>query len=412
MPVDFNRIPPRVTVPLPPQPLKPLWAALLLMIMCAGPALTITLWPPGRPTNTPSFWICVAGYPLLLWALLLCLWLAYGYVRRSGAIANNRVSERIEQSCHAVASVPLAILGTAWCFASNDADNLLQSVRDGSVQVKTRQSAAMPDSDVNARWIEIPDKRFCPGNELDEYARHKAVCEWLLQRLISDITQQLNALPSRTSLHVELHLRSKLEFAVVQTRLRDLLVKNAPALSVEIVENERGVPLFTTDAWLDDRDSGVAHLVVAIELRNAISQMLGDSVAEMGAALLVGAPRLAQAATLSALRLHRPARGGLDAIANTTGLAARWGETTIEQVSTAWVHGVSSEQASAIRKSAALPEQTKWIALETTVGDCSGGGAWLATALAAANAGSTGDPQLVVSHHDGELVALVCRKSI
>jgi hypothetical protein len=412
MPVDFNRIPPRVSVPPPPQPSKPVWAALLLMVMCAGAALTITLWPPGRPTNTPWFWICVAGYPLLVWAFLLFSRLGYGHARRNEAIATNRVSEQAEQSCHAVASRPLAILGNAWCFSSNDAENLLESVRDGSVQVTARPSGAVTDDDVVARWIEIPDDPFHPGAALDEHTRHKAVCEWVLQRLIGNLTKQLNALPTRTSLHVELHLRSKLEFAVVRTRLQELLVKKAPALSVKTVENERGIPLFSTDAWLDGRDVGVAHLVVAIELRNAISQVLSDGVAEVGVALLLGHPRLAQAAMPPALRLHRPARGGLDTIANMVGLATRWGQTTTEQLRTVWVHGASSEQASAIKKSALLPEQTKWMALETTVGDCSSSGAWLAAALAAANAESTGDPQLVLSHHDGELVALVCRQQI
>jgi hypothetical protein len=410
MPIDFNRIPPRVSVPALPEPSKPFWAILLLVIMGVGAALTIAVWAPDFPTDTPWFWICLAVFPVLVWGFLLCAWLGYGHARCIQALATNHVVEQIEQSCHDAASRPLAILGNAWCFSSRDAENLLAGVLDGSVQVKTRPSRAMADSEVNARWIEIPDEPLCPGNELDEHARHKDVCEWLLQRLIGDLTEQLNALPARTPLYVELHLRSKLEHAVVQTRLQDLLDKKAPALSVTIVEEQHGIQLFSTDAWFDDSGLGVAHLVVAIELRNAISQVLSDGVAEMGAALLVGHPSLAQATPSPVLHLHRPARGSLDAIASTVGLAIRWGHTTIERVSTAWAHGVSSEQSSATRKLASFPEQTKWIALETTVGDCSDSGVWLAVALAAANAKSTGDPQLVLSHHDGELVALVCRK--
>jgi hypothetical protein len=130
----------------------------------------------------------------------------------------------------------------------------------------------------------------------------------------------------------------------------------------------------------------------------------------VGAALLVGHPRLTQTATPPVLCLHRPARGSLDVVAGTLELATRWGQTTIERASTAWVHGASSEATSAIKKFASLSEQTTWMALESTVGDCSGAGAWLAVALAAANAESTGAPQLVLSQNDGELVALVCRK--
>jgi hypothetical protein len=410
MPIDFNRIPPRVSVPALPEPSKPVWAILLLVVMGAGAALTVTLWPPDLPTDTPWFWICVAVFPALLWGFLLYAWLGYGHARCIGALATNHVAEQIEQSCHDAASRPLAILGNAWCFSSIAAENQLPGFLDGSVQIKTRPSRAMVDSEVNARWIEIPDEPFYPGNELDEHARHKAVCEWLLQRLIGDLTEQLNALPAQTSLQVELHLRSKLEYTVVQTRLRDFLVKKAPALSVTMVADEREAQLFSTDAWFDDRDLGVAHLVVAIELRNAISQVLNDGVAEMGAALLVGHPGLAQATPSPMLNLHRPARGSLEAIAGTLGLATRWGHTTIERVSMAWAHGASSELSSVTRKLASLPEHTKWMALETTVGDCSDSGVWLVAALAAANAESTGDPQLVLSHHEGELVALVCRK--
>ena len=410
MPVDFNRVPPRVAVPPPPQPSMLVWFVLLVLVMGAGAGLTITLWPAGWPTNTLWFWFCVAGYPVLAWAFMLFSWLGYGHARRNGAIATNQVSDEAEQSCHVVASRPLAILGHAWCFSSDDAENALEGIRDGSVQAKLRPSGAIADSDVNARWLEIPDLQFHPGNEQNEHTRHQVVCTWLLKRLIDRLAPQLKALPSRITLQVEFHLRSKLKLTAVDTQLLDLLAEQAPTLKVDVLSDEHAVPLFRIDAWLDNRGRDTAYLLIAIELRDAISQVLSDGVAEVGVALLIGHPRLASAAMPSALRLHRPAKGALDVAAGTLELAARWGQSSIERLLPVWTHGLTGERTSAVRKAASFPEQTRWMALESSIGDCSGAGPWVAVALAAESARATGDPQLVLCREDDELVALMCRK--
>ena len=76
------------------------WTPLLVLVMGAGAGLTITFWPTDRTTNTLWFWLCVVGYPFLVWAFLLFAWLAYGYTGRNQAIAMNRVSDEAEQACH------------------------------------------------------------------------------------------------------------------------------------------------------------------------------------------------------------------------------------------------------------------------------------------------------------------------
>jgi hypothetical protein len=77
-----------------------------------------------------------------------------------------------------------------------------------------------------------------------------------------------------------------------------------------------------------------------------------------------------------------------------------------------WAHGLSSERSSAVRQAASFQDATQWIALEPSVGDCSGTGPWLAVALAAEGARTTGDPQLVLCGEGEGLVALMCRKQI
>ncbi|WP_081077929.1 hypothetical protein [Burkholderia pseudomultivorans] len=409
MAVDFNRVPPRVEVPPAPQPSMVVWTILLVLVMGSGATLAIALWPVGEPTNTLRFGFYVVGGPLMAWAFLLCSWLGYGYVRRNQAIATNRVSDEAEQRCHDVAARSLAILGHAWCFAANDSENSLAGILSGAEPAKLRPSGAVADTEVNARWLNIADMRFQPGNELAEHARHHAVYTWLLGCLIDRLLTQLNALPPRTNLQVELHHGSRLKSEAAESRLREVFAERVPALTVNVVPGNHAIPLFRADAWLDNRDVQTAYLLVAIELRNAISAVLSEGVAEAGVALLVGHPGLTSPDNPVRLRLHRPAKGTLDTVTSTLELTARWGQSSRDRIRAVWAHGLSSDTMSAVRQAASFPDQTRWIALETSVGDCSGAGPWLAVALAAESARATGDPQCVLCGEGEELIALMCR---
>ena len=410
MPVDFNRVPPRVAVPPPPHISMIVWSILLVLVMGAGAGLSIMLWPAGRPTDTLWFAVCVVGYPFLAWAFSLFAWLGYGYVSRNQALATNRVSDEAEQACHASAARPLAILGHAWCIAANEPENSLEGILKGTDSSKLRPSSAVADCAVNARWLDIPDQPFHPGNELAEYARHHAVCMWLLKRLVDGLLPQLSALPPRTRLLVELQQRSRVKFEIVETRLRELIAECVPAAKVDLRPGTHESSLFRTDAWFDNRDVDTAHLLIAVELRDAISAVLSDGVAEVGVALLVAQPRLESQANPVGLRLHRPAKDTLDFSARTLGLAARWGQSSPDRLRTVWTHGLTGESVGAIRQAAPFPDETHWNVLEDSVGDCSGAGPWLAVALAAENARITGDSQMVLCGEGKDLIALVCRK--
>ena len=409
MPVDFKRVPPRVEVPPAPEVSTTIWTVLLVLVMCAGAGLAVLLWPIGRATNTLWFWFCVLGYPFLTWAFLVFAWLGYGYGSRNQAIALNCISDRAEQACHATASRPLAILGHAWCFAASDSENSLEGVLAGTEMTKLRASGAVADSEVNARWLEVPDMHFQPGNELAEHARHHAVCTWLLEQLIDRITPQLRALPLRTKLQVKLHQRSRLKSEAVTACIREFIAERVPALNVDVRSSESAPSLFQVDTWLDNREVDMAYLLLAVELRDAISAVLSGGVAEAGVALLVGRAPSAPSAAPAELRLHRPAKAPLDAAAQTLERAARWGGSSCDRLRTVWAHGLTRASATAIRQAASFSDETRWIALETSVGDCSGVGPWLAVALAAENARTTGDPQLVLCGESEQLIALLCR---
>jgi hypothetical protein len=410
MPVDFERVPPRVAVPPPPQLSFIACAILFIAALGVGVALTILLWPAGHPTNTPRFWLFAVGYPVLAWSFGVFSWLSYGHVKRNGAIATNRVSDEAEQKCHIAAGKSLAILGRAWRYSSSDKENDLAALKDGQVRLTPRASRFEPDTEVLARWIEIPERPYYAGNELTECTRHDAVCDWLMRRLMDDIAPLIAALPARTLLQVELHVQSALEVAGMREQLKSMLVGKWPALRVTVGSEDESLSLFRVDGWLDDNKPQTARLLVAIQLRSAISEGLKDGVAESGVALLVGHPHLATDVEHLPVELHRPAKGPIEKAAVTLELATRWGQTTFAAVNTAWTHAVSSEFEEGVRRSQGFGEHVKWMELDSMVGDCSRAGAWLATVLAAENAALTGDSQLVLTQEGDYLIALVCRK--
>lgn len=410
MPIDFARVPPRVVVPEPPRPSKLLWAVLLVVVVCLGAALAVYIWPAGRPTNTVRFWFCVIGYPMFAWAFLLCCYLGYAYARHSGAIANNRISDREELECHTLSSAPLAVLGHAWCFSGDDDENGLDGLVSGSVKMVARPSRAEPGFDVRARWLEVPGKPFYAGNVLTEHARHRAVSDWLLHRLLENMRAGLTALPARSTLHVELCLRSAIDAADTGVRLQKLISAMVPTLRVTVAARDEHPSLFRADGLHDTLKPADAHLLIAIELRKAVSERLQDGVAETGCALLLRRPGRNLPVHAPAVYLHRPATGAFDAVDKTLELASRWGQASSTNLGTVWSHGLPEELVLALRSSPRLGEQTRWLDLGATVGTCGGAGAWLATAMAAEHASVTGDPQLVLTQEGSDMIALVCRK--
>ncbi|WP_227461265.1 hypothetical protein [Cupriavidus pauculus] len=409
MPVDFARVPPRVRVPPPPRPAIILWAILLVIMIGAGAGLTFWQWPAGKPTNTLGFWCCAIVYPVFAWVLVLCFARGIAYARRVDAMAINHVSARIEQERHAQASEPLAVLGYAWCFSGDAQENTAEGIGNGRLKLDTRSSAAEPGTDVCARWLEVPGLSFSSGNVLLEHKRHQALCNWLVARMIDRLGGALAVLPNQTTLHVDVCNETLVDLHEVQSRLQALILEIAPTLKLELHAHGEHMPLFRTDAWHDRLKPREGRLLVALQLRNALSERLQDGVAEAGVALLLGRPHVD--GCQPALRLHRPAKGKADGKSEPFDLAVRWGQATAAQIRTIWNHCLSEDLARPVKSASHFNQQAQWIDVGTTVGDCGGVGAWLATALALEHAALTGQPQLILSEQDGDLVALVCKSS-
>ncbi|WP_233805182.1 hypothetical protein [Paraburkholderia sp. HP33-1] len=410
MPVDFSRVPPRVNVPNFARPSIVGWALLLSLFVVGCATMAIFLWP-GAKSDSVLFWFCAVVFPILAWSFLLSCRFAYLYVRINSALATNRICDAIETQCHESSSEPLAVLGHAWKFSSNKDENAVGALVDGKTKLCPVSSLAVPNTDVIARWLDVPDRKFYAGNALTEHARQTAVCEWLLSQMVGEITQELQKLPAHVSVMVDLCIDSMLEPAIVGEKFLSLLKHPLRTSRIVVNPSKRGLSLFHTDSWFDDMPPDRVNLLVSIQLRNAVSETLATGVAEAGSMLLVSSLSIARnIGTEPVLWLHRPSKGAAEEVVETLKLAVRWGKTSLENVGTTWRTGLSKQAVRAIRSSCQFGRDTGTVNLDTSVGRAGIGRAWLATALGIANAAATDKPQLVITQEGNDLLALVCEK--
>lgn len=413
MPIDFARVPPKVVVPEVPRLSRVIWSGLLVLIAGGGAALTLYTLPPGTSSDTAWFWISVAVFPVLAWAFLLAARLSFLHAKRATAIATNRVSDLELDKCHVRASEPLALIGQAWAFSGLDEENEAFGIIEGAVQMKPRPSAAVPNIDVTARWIDIPGRSFAAGNAFSERNRHKAISKWLLVRLIAQLAPQLRELPSSASLQVTLSLGGNVDAKLAGERLEGMLAGLHLAVAVTVVATNEKVSVFQVDSWLDESNDRTVHLIVAMQLRNAISKLLEKGVAEAGVGLLMGYPSFA--AGLSdriSVSIHRPARGPCETPGDALARAARWGRSAAGKIDTAWTCNVPPNSSSVIPLSDHFKPNTVSCDLNATIGDCGSASPWLALALAARHAFGSGRPQAVIVQEEDEIISLVCKAEV
>ncbi|MFP4902265.1 hypothetical protein ACLFKT_24600, partial [Paraburkholderia sp. BR14261] len=380
MPVDFARIPPRVRVPEAPRPSILVWAILLCLMLAAGAFLTVFLWPAGKPMNTVWFWFRAGALPVLIWGLLLACRFAWTYARVNSALATNRTADDIEMQRHDLSSQPLAVLGHAWRFSCSEEENSVEDLVDEKTRLRPAASQVRPNTDVMARWFEIPGKQFYGGNTRTEHARQTEVCEWLLNELMSDVAPQILQLPRRVSMSVDVCVDTVLQPGTWVARLQSLLKEKFPSLRAEVNPATRELSLFHADSWHDGIRPDVVRLLVSVQLRKAASEVLANGVAEAAVMLLVGSPAVAgQMSEKPALRIHRPARGTLEKVADVLKLAFRWGRTSFDKTGMTWRTGLGKDASRTIRSSCRFGHRMRPVDVNETVGNAGAARAWLAT---------------------------------
>jgi len=410
MPVDFLRVPPRVDVPVVSRPSIVGWALLLCLLLAGGAAVAVFVWPRGKPDNG-LFWFVAIELPILAWGFLLSCRFAYLHGCVNAALAINRTDAAIEAQCHEASSQPLVALGHAWRFGCSDDENSLDALVSGKTTLRPVASQAEPDTDVIARWLDVPGRQFYAGNVLNEYARQTALCEWLLNELVLGITPQLLELPAGGTVYVDLCIDSLLSPQTVAGHLLSLVKETARTSRVRMSPPTSELTLFHADSWFDKMAEDTTRLLVAIQLRNSASEVLARGVAEAASMVLVSSVPLARKiGETSPVYIHRPAKGAPENVAETVGLAVRWGRTAFGRIETNWRVGLAANVARMVRSSCDFGAATKTIDLDATVGNAGAASAWLAVALAIANATVTNGPQLVIAQERHDVLALLCGK--
>jgi hypothetical protein len=304
----------------------------------------------------------------------------------------------------------LALLGRAWIFSGEDKENEAVGITDAAVQLKPRASGAVSNFDVSARWIEIPGRSFNAGNAFSERNRQREIIDWILIRLVAQLALRLRKLPLSASLHVQLSLGSYIDAKLAGHRLEDMLADLHLNMPVTVVATNEKVSLFQVDSWLDESNDTTLHLIISIQLRNAISNQLEKGDAEAGVALLMGHPSFAAVlADQTTVSIHRPAQGQREKLDDTLLRAMRWGRSTVADLDTVWTCHMSPNSYSAIRASNYFKPNTVSCDLNMTIGDCGFASPWLTLALAARQAITSGSAQSVIVHEGEEIIALACK---
>ncbi|MDM8359319.1 hypothetical protein [Pandoraea communis] len=397
MPVDFDSLPKYQEVRVPKHSMV-LWLLAFVIVEGAGVLLGLMLWPADLPAQTPWFWIRILGAPLLLYIVIFFANRFLAFHRLLNTLADNTAIDAKRDTMHKEASIPLAVIDSAWRFSSTDAENTL------SVALKPSGS---PD-EKSLRALSRPDRQYYPGNRQDEKERHAALFEWLL---IDLLTPLMPALQHASRVGVSLFIGSLLPPKVVEDILAKALgtLKMRPSFSIEVCTEGSLLPV---DKWLDQRESGHMRLAIAAQLCGAISGDMRIDQSEAGAALLFCpiSPNQQQEAHLA--HVHRPATGGADDAEALFTNALRWGNCRDDKVETVWLGGLAKPLEEAFRglENPAVPANE--IALSNTIGDAGVAAPWLALALSCAAANESGKAQLILDERDGDLVALICRKQV
>lgn len=394
MPVNFEALPTRTVVPNTRRSILLSLIGLIAM-MAAGVTISLATWPAERPTQTQWFWIRSVGLPFLAWLLAYSGWRFLGANQLQNAVADNAAIDRQEDQLHAEARVPFAVIEQSWRFSGVVGQSNVEEATRG------RESAEITG-------LVIPDRPFFRGNRADEVERHAALLEWLLVELVGPLAHELKV-PRMTKIWLALDSTLSSEEAEAAIARAWIALGLERAEEVQLLET---LPPYTVDGWLDASARHTRHLVLAVQLRGAISGEMQLGQAEAGVAVLLGD-------TLDGLRnatalayAHRPTRSDMESIPIGVANALRWGHCSDESVDAVWNTGLAEPLVKAFKSLGGAVNDAPAVELTQTIGNAGVATPWLALALAAANAKEGAGTQLILDQQEGDLVAMVCRRKV
>ncbi|TKC78926.1 hypothetical protein FAZ69_31295 [Trinickia terrae] len=395
MPIDFDALPARTTVPNERTAVVPWLIALVLIV-----AISIATWPAGRSTQSPWFWIRAFVMPSLVWLVLYSGWRFVSAHRRRNALADNEAIDRKEKRLHGDASVPMAVIGQSWCFSGDAEKNKLKDA------MTAREPADTPEE---PRGLVIPDKAFFQGNHADEAWRQEIILEWLLVELVKPLKARLRGSTNPNASKIWLSIDSVLTAEATKMTIARAWTTLGLKLPVS-VQLIRTMSLYSIDDWLDKRLQMPVHLVIAVQLRGAISGGMQAGEAEAGVAVLLGQASGDLPDQTLTICAHRPIRSEAATLDEGIANALRWGHCSDGNIDTLWDTGLQEPLAQAFKNLESSVNDAPVVELARTIGDVGVAAPWLALALAAARAKENAGAQLILDQQDGDVVAMICRK--
>jgi len=392
MAVDFSLIPPEIPMSKKP-PSRWLWTIVFFVLVLAGMAIVLLMWPKDMPTQTVEFWITLLGFPVAIAALVvLRRYSMYeGYVL--DVEIQNEVNRDYTEQVFTTAKRPLAVIGTSHRFSVDADENAVKGIFTNSLALET-QASFMPDTDpVKARWLVVPGIVLTGGSKSDDYARQQQALQWLFVELLTDISARIQSLPDRLPLNVHLLVASGMASDTAKMLWQSCWSKFS--LRYANVEIASEIPdLMTLDHWLDHADQPTnqqARLIVAVQLHTLLSGNPPEGSAEAGVAILLLPDASAGQHKVTAIaNLHRPVRGPSDQSNDVLEHALRWVEVGAADFGSVWQAGLTPEQAGAFRQSAVKQGLAVQASdLDTTIGHAGIAAPWLAIACAAGSEVST-----------------------
>ncbi|WP_143130468.1 hypothetical protein [Paraburkholderia sartisoli] len=415
MAVDFSLLPPEVKVPDEP-PSRFLWSIIFFGLMLLGAFAILMLWPRNEPDRTAWFWFCLSIYPAGISAFIVSRRFSVYEGRRLDAQDWNAARERYVDGVFAQAAVPLVVLGAACRFVDDDKRNSAEAIAERTVVLKAQPSIAQPGT-VTARWFSPPAVDRSKWQRGPDTVRQSQILEWLFERLIDQLAETVQGLPTALPLTVQLSVAADaLEVSASAVwkkcwRGREL----RPAQ----VRMERADPkLMSVDTWLDSNDPMVrkhATLRVTIQLNSILNRNPPHGSAEAGAALLFVPEEISKLYEPKPIAfVHRPMSGSLDELDHVLTYALRWGKSERASVRRLWLSGVDTNGVAPLHAALNDVDVTPGRAepllemdMDFTVGNSGAAASLLSLACAAASASSFGAKQLLVEQRGNDVVLAV-----
>lgn len=383
MPIDLNCTPEKAI--RQPAPSVKRWLIVLLVLISISGLLTAWLWPSGVSSQTPLFWLCFPGAAMISWLVIFVLrWVIYLAPVFNADGWDDTRQQDIEQDIWR---------GQRSMVIHAQVVHLPHAIATASIsaQLLMTDGISLPLQVNNATQAIIHQARFDSITHPLEQRLEKQLKALLLNGPLQSAFHQLPANSELTIL-----LQTNLDIATFPERLAPLqnLVEKNIVAPLRLVFAQGDGPGFI-DNWLDNNEDEQVLLVLALNL----STKEIDGTSDAAVALLLQGN--VHQPWEGIAYLHRPEQTHQDlGMGYALQQALLWGKSCAEDIRQIWFSGMgTTNKAENIFSQAAIQFSSagQHCDIDLRTGDTEHVSSWLAIAVAAENARSSGSPQLLMN---------------